>query len=178
MDDNAHIYTTKDNRRWVIKDGLVYGADPEVALWTNDRLGGGIVQQVYIAIGVLEDGWQPDAVTEETLPQMLKAGAFFWGHQDDDGVSDIYVTVCADDISTAKPHNFRAILDYPFGQLKCRRLSAEIDLANGRAVRQAQKLGFRLEGRKRRMSADGGDVGMFGLLPEECPFWEDTHEAA
>lgn len=172
-----HVYNTRDGRKWVIKDGLIYGADPEVAQWTNDRQGGGLVEQIFLAIGLLEDGWMPQDINEDTLPQILKAGVFFWGHQSDDGVSDIYVTVSADDISVAKPATIRAVLNYPFGQLKVRRISAEVDLSNERAVRQVQKLGFKMEGRKRRMAAGGGDVGTFGLLPEECPIWNMSNES-
>ena len=160
-----------DGRTWVVDGRLVYGADAEVATWVNMRLGGGAVQTLFIAIGVLKDGIAPRDVSAETLPDQLGAGAYFFNHQAEDDYSDLSVSVAADDITTATPDIFQQILNYPFGQLGCRRISAEIDLSNERAVRQAQKLGFKLEGRKRRMAPKGGDVGVFGLLHDECPFW-------
>lgn len=171
MADEAFIYNAPDGRRWVIRDGLVYGADAEVATWCNMRLGGGLVAQLFVAIGVLQEGVGPADVTAETLPDVLQAAAYFWGHQNDDDMSDICCAVVSDNIETATPAKIRAVLDYPFGQLKCRRITAEIDLSNDRAVRQAQKLGFKLEGRKRRAAAGGREMGVFGLLPDECPIW-------
>lgn len=168
---SRHEYRTPEGRTWIIQDGLVYGAEAEVAVWINARLGGGSVQQLFVAIGILKDGTPPESVTTETLPNLLAAGAYYFNHQSDDDVSDICVSVAADDAATGRPDVIRSILSYPFKQLGVRRISAEIDLSNDRAVRQAQKLGFKLEGRKRRMAAGGGDVGIFGLLPDECPLW-------
>jgi RimJ/RimL family protein N-acetyltransferase len=68
----------------------------------------------------------------------------------------------------------RQILDYPFGQLKLPRISAEMALNNADGVNSAVKLGFRLEGRKRKKMRDGTDMGVFGLLAEDAikaGFW-------
>lgn len=156
----------------VVVDGVLYNMDAAVAAWTNEQLGGGIVPTLARAFGVLQEGIS-DIPTVAEIPSKLIAGAYYFNHYDpaDGGVSDITVAVAVNDIAASRPEVFRAILMFPFGQLKCRRISAEIDLSNDRAVRQAQKLGFMLEGRKRKAGKLGGDVGMFGLLPEECQFW-------
>lgn len=167
----THRYTTPEGRIWVIDQGLIYGADAEVLTWINAGLGETTTAQLGVAIGVLQEGTAPASVDEMSLPHLLVAGVFFFNHQTGD-VSDICVTVAANDIAAARPAVFRKVLDYPFRQLAVRRITAEIDLSNERSVRQAQKLGFRMEGRKRQMGAGGGDVGVFGLLPAECPFWQ------
>lgn len=164
-----HTFKHPDGRTWVINGGLLYGADAEVATWVNQRLGGGAVTTLFVAIGGLRPGVTPDQVTAETLPQLLCAGAYFFNHHDGDSsdYSDLEWAVAIDDQSVLSRDVVRKVLDFPFAQLKVRRLSAEIDLANAKAVDQAKSLGFRLEGRKRRKAPGGGDVGIFGLLPEE-----------
>lgn len=157
----------------VVVDGVLYNMDAAVAAWTNEQMGGGLVPTLARAFGVLQGGITETPTIAE-IPNALIAGAYYFNHYDpaDGGVSDITVAVAVNDMAASRPEVFRAILMFPFGQLKCRRISAEIDLSNERAVRQAQRLGFMLEGRKRKAGKFGGDVGLFGLLPEECPFWK------
>lgn len=171
MSDDEILKSKLRSGQPVVIDGVLYNMTAEVVAWTNDRLGGGLVQQLAVGIGVLRSGIT-DVPSAAEVPDSLIAGAYFFNHESDDGVSDITVAVAADDIASGRPEVIRAILSFPFGQLGCRRLSAEIDLSNGRAVRQAEALGFVLEGRKRRKGKGGGDVGVFGLLPEECVFWK------
>lgn len=168
-----HTYRTKSGRLWVIEDQLIYGADSEVATWVEYKLGGDLVLSLFVAIGVLRDGVRPEGVTEETIRDCLVAGAYFTNEENEGGYSDISWTVYSDDVTAGKASILKRVLEYPFKQRKLRRLSAEIDLSNDRAVRQAQRLGFKLEGRKRRKAPGGGDVGVFGLLPEDCPLFRE-----
>jgi RimJ/RimL family protein N-acetyltransferase len=160
-----------------VYDGVLYGFDSEVAVWVNERLGGGLVPTLYRAFGVLAEG-----ITElpepGTLPGKLIAGAYFWGYTNEGGYSDIWVSVAVDDIASARPSVFRKILAFPFAQCGVRRISAEIDTFNTRAIEQAQKLGFKIEGTKRQMGPGGRDVVLLGLLADECPFWQPSKAAA
>ncbi len=161
--------TVEAKANWLIIDDVLYGADAEMAEWVQRRLGGALVEVPFIALGALDGN-------------KLIAGAYFWDHHDHrtglDDVSDIYMAVAADDWKAARPHILRRLFEYPFGDLKCRRLSVEVDMSNERAVKQVQQLGFKLEGTKRRKGKGGGDVGQFGLLPEECPIWMAGQEKA
>lgn len=55
---------------------------------------------------------------------------------------------------------------YVFEQLKCARCSVSIREDNEKSLRLAERLGFVLEGRKRK-AKDGKDVLIFGLLKED-----------
>jgi RimJ/RimL family protein N-acetyltransferase len=65
------------------------------------------------------------------------------------------------------------VLNYPFGVLKVRHITARCDASNGIAIRNVTMIGFREEGRQRRVGRNGGDVIIYGLLPDECPFWSE-----
>jgi RimJ/RimL family protein N-acetyltransferase len=160
--DGAEV-ATKDKPKWLIIDDVLYGADAEMAEWINRRIGGALVEVPFVALGALDSN------------NKVVAGAYFFSHDDHrkglDDVSDLYMAAATDGSTALSPTAVRRLLEYPFGDLKVRRLSAEIDMSNGHAIQQAEKLGFKLEGRKRKKGKGGGDVGIFGLLPEECPFW-------
>jgi RimJ/RimL family protein N-acetyltransferase len=56
---------------------------------------------------------------------------------------------------------------YAFGQLGCARVSASIRAENAASLTNAIRLGFEIEGVKRRAAPDGGDVVMLGYLRKE-----------
>ena len=62
----------------------------------------------------------------------------------------------------------RAMLEYPFKTLGCRRLTASIAADNPACLRLARHVGFREEGYLRGF--DFGDLIMFGMLKEESPW--------
>lgn len=158
------------------EDGVVTGADASVALWINQRLGGGLVEVPFVAIGVVHPGLADDQVDEVNLAEQLAAGVYFYNYRNDAGGSEVYASVAADWFAAGHPQVIRKVLEYPFDRWKVKRITVEIDEANDRSIRQAEKLGFKLEGLKRRAGANGGDVAIYGLLPDECPIW--TREAA
>lgn len=155
-----------DGRRWMVHDRVLYGADPEVATWVQVRLGSELVETQYVALGILKSGIDPATMSPETLPTSLSGGTYFWGWRRPPQPTDIWVAVAIDDNDGVDLQVVKRILTYPFLVEKIDRISAEIALDNDRAVRQAKKLGFRLEGEKR-----GTGFGYFGLLRSECPFW-------
>ena len=58
------------------------------------------------------------------------------------------------------------VLSYPFEQLKCRRITALVEMKDKRSRRMVQRLGFREEG-KLRKAGPKGDIVVYGLLPSE-----------
>lgn len=161
-----------------VVNGVVYGQDAAVAAWTTGILGQPVIATGLYALGMLRDG-----VETPRLPDDLVCGVVFFHHFDaerDEGYSDCTVQVAVTDITAVRPAALRQILDFAFGpkdkgNMALRRVTAYIDLSNERAVRNAMKIGFKLEGRKPRMSPSG-DVGLFGLYPDGCPFWLSDQE--
>ena len=130
--------------------GLLFNADAFVANWVNAKCGAVKFCPPYTAIGVVSGG-------------VLTAGAVFHS----DYGSDITVTAASAAPSLRLRSAIRAGLSYAFEQLHVPRVSAEIELSNVRMVRLAKGLGFVREGVKRRAAADGGHVGIFGLLKKD-----------
>ena len=50
------------------------------------------------------------------------------------------------------------------------RLNSFVDESNDHSVQITKRVGFTVEGRMRKAAGDGGDVIVFGMLPEECPW--------
>lgn len=150
----------------VIIDGVLYGEDAQVANWVHQVLGGGIVEVGFVGMGIVPEG-TPNG--RDIASVDLVGGVYFWGFEDG-AQRDIIASVAVadrllNDMSAFRPA-IRQILDYPFGVLKLPRISAEMAMSNEIGILAAQKLGFTLEGRKRKKMRDGGDVGMFGLYAD------------
>jgi hypothetical protein len=169
----------------MVKEGVVYFADDAVALWANKKLGKQYVMVGYVALGILHPTITDEFANRDpeelmlNLPEWLAAGAFFWGERSPatgfDEESDINVTVATADgnmtTAAAHPMTIKRVLEWPFHVKQLRHITAEIDHANAKAIRNAQKLGFKLIGPKRGAGTKGGDILVFGLTPEDCPIW-------
>lgn len=166
---------TGRERGLTIVDGVLFHADAEICVWVNAGLGVGCVPKLAYGFGVLADGWDESSLTTDSIPTMLAAGAYFFDFYDakEDGISDVSCAVYIKDPKAIRPSVVRKILDYPFNQLGVRRLSAQVPASNRSAIDQAQRLGFVVEGTKKYMAPDGGDVLMLGLYPENCPYLRD-----
>lgn len=156
-----------------VVNGVLYGMDAEVAAWVRMRFGSGPLPGLFTAFGVLRpnDSAAPDV---NSLPNRLIAGVIYrdrYGDGSNEQPSDIMATVWVDDIIAAHPAVIRRLLDYPFGQLRIRRISARIEDSNTRAVNQAIELGFVEEGKHPFMGANGGMVRSYGLYRDNCRFW-------
>jgi RimJ/RimL family protein N-acetyltransferase len=66
-----------------------------------------------------------------------------------------------------------AAFDYPFNQLKVRRVTGLVPSKNKAAQRFDEHLGFELEGRIRHALADD-DLLLYGLLREDCKWHRDS----
>lgn len=152
----------------MIVDDVLINADARVAAWVEMRLGGDVVSVPYVAYGIVGEGGD------------LIGGVYYFNKQEDrtpdgeidpSGVSDLCCAVAVDDLRIARQtHVVKKLFELAFDGMKTRRLSAEIDMSNSPAIQQAKAIGFRQEGIKRKAGRNGGDVGLFGLLREECRF--------
>lgn len=191
-ENQAATFDLRKHREQVpmVKDGVVYFADDAVAMWTNQRVGGGsLVPVLYCALGVLHPEITDEYAMAEgpenlllNLPNWLAAGCFFHNvHRDEspDDASDVCITVASHDPNmplVAHPTVIKRCLEWPFQVQNLRRITAEIDEGGpfaARAVRNAELLGFKLEGRKRQGGSKGKDILMYGLLRSECRIWNE-----
>lgn len=62
----------------------------------------------------------------------------------------------------------RAVLHYPFWQLRMHRITVLVEEWNERSFGLCEHLGFMVEGRMRGAASDGGDIIVMGLLKSEC----------
>lgn len=159
-------HTSTEPGVWkAVIDGVLYGSDAEVATWIKERLGvSAPIAVAYVGFGIVED-------------DQLVGGVCYWNYQGG-RIRDICCTVALADDVTLRRAAVVKILEYPFEQLGLPRVTAYIHFDNQRAIEQAIKMGFKLEGRMRQAGPDGADVGMFGLLASECPIWLQRGKAA
>lgn len=80
---------------------------------------------------------------------------------------------CAAETSIAwKPEVCRAVFGYVFGQLKCVRCTSIVMKNNKKSRAFLEALNFQLEGRLRKAYDGAKDALIYGLLAEECSFFE------
>ena len=153
----------------VIVDNVLYHANSIVATWMHDKMGETqLVETGFRAFGIIDPASKSERISERII-----AGAYFHSHKDINGWRDITVAVAMQPEAMIHPKSIKRILEYPFTQLGLPGISAEIDIGNLNAVKGAGDLGFELIGTKRLAGANGGDVGVFRLYPDKCPFWKD-----
>lgn len=105
----------------------------------------------YVAIGLLDSF------------DKLVAGVVFEGYN----YPSINMHVAADKMT---PLFAAAIMDYPFNQLKCKRVTGIIEKRNKKSRRFANHLGAKLEGVMVDAS-EVGDVCIYGLLAKDAQKW-------
>lgn len=169
MSDFKQVPIVKEEFR--CEGGVVTGASAQVALWVNRKLGRGLVLVPCVAIGVVHPTIRDEQVDEVNLPNQLLAGAIFYNYRNDGEGSDVYLTAYTDAAVTGHPDVIRKVLEYPFERWKVRGITAEIDAGNARSIRNAEMMGFKHEGTRRKRGSNGSDILIYGLLPEECPIW-------
>lgn len=162
----------------MVVDGLLFGADAMVCSWVNARLNGGVVLVPARGIGILNE----DSPELDGIESKLVGGVYYFNyHKNIKGIdpetqeqftwSKISVAVASDSIAAADPDKVARILHYPFNSLGCDLVTAEISLSNHRAIREAEKLGFRRFGEVPSIRP-GGDLGYYGLKPEWCSIYQ------
>ena len=161
--------TTSTKPVFVI-NGVLYGVDALIAAWVSERLGAEMPNVMYTAFGICAEGTLEGPVSDLSKIFLI-AGVYWYNHYTGPDQFDISCAVASETELAGRPDVIRKILEYPFGELKVPRISAEIHADNDRAIRTAEKLGFKREGVKRKAGRDGGDTVSLGLLPDECQIW-------
>lgn len=134
---------------------LLLGNDVVVSRWVAKRLGFEAWVGSHVGIGVLNK-----------TGNVLIAGVVFHGY---DG-NNIFETFAADTPSWCRRGILKALFDYPFEQLGCRRITSVIDIENERSIRVTEGLGFKREGILREGGQDGRDAILLSLLKSERKF--------
>jgi RimJ/RimL family protein N-acetyltransferase len=141
---------------------VVTGYDVAVVEWMRRQLGTAELDPFgpAVAIGVARNS-------------DLIAGIAFYSYRR----PNIEVVIVATTPSWCSRRNLAAIFAYPFRQLGCRRLSARVEAGNLRARRFLGGLGFEVEGLCRQAlpptpATPSGDAVLFGMLADECPWFE------
>lgn len=79
---------------------------------------------------------------------------------------------CASETGAAwRPHVCRAVFEYIFGQLGCKRCTSIVRKNNTRSRAFLEALKFQLEGNVRKGYDGEKDALIYGLLAEECEFY-------
>ena len=128
------------------------------------RYGPGVVQWVETQLGAVYGnlaqgiGWEQNG--------HFVAGVVYEGYNG----ANIYVHIAKLRGVRLSPTFIAAMFDYPFRQLKVRRISATIADRNERSKEFARKLGGRLEGVLEDALPDG-NLCIFGLLRKDAEKW-------
>lgn len=129
---------------------IVYGQDRRVCEWVMARtIGGELPCEKYTAIGAEENGELYAGCVYERW-----TGPNIWMHIAGEG-------------HWCTHENLFAAFRYPFLQLNCRRVTAQIGDSDRRMHKLLRHLGFQFEGRMRHAYADD-DAAIYGLLRSEC----------
>ena len=139
---------------------LLAGYDPIIAQWVGERLkhvGSGEAFGPCQAIGVTDD-----------LGTEILAGAVYHGFHPE--YRSIEMSFAASNPAWCQRGIVTALMSYPFGQLRCRRVTAVVAEKNRRALRLNQALGFRREGCVRRGFGNQNAIIM-GMLAKE---WNES----
>lgn len=131
---------------------LLTGADDEVGRWVVSRIDG-------------FDNWIPGMGRSLgfTYGERLIAGASFFR---DNGIN-CEVAFASEDPRWLNRESLRLLFEYPFRQLKLRRLTAIADSGNHASLKLIEALGFTQEATLLRATEDG-DLIVFRLLAEDC----------
>jgi hypothetical protein len=81
---------------------------------------------------------------------------------------DIQMSCAFDRVGWALPGTVRALFDYPFNQLGCRRVTSVVGRKNKKARKLLTDLGFMLEGTHKHDLDGIEDAFSYGLLKEQC----------
>jgi RimJ/RimL family protein N-acetyltransferase len=136
---------------------LLFHCDEALAKWAGDRLGMEIGKP-NTSIGVAHKG-------------QIVAVAVFNNFRP----PNIEITFVTSSARWASPGAVRAILRYPFVQLRCKRLTAIIEATNQPARAFLCRLGFKLEGIHPDVFVTG-TAETYGLLRSDAQRWVAEEE--
>lgn len=137
---------------------LLTGADDEIGRWVVSRIDG-------------FDNWVPGMGRSLgfTLGARLIAGAAFFR---ENGVN-CEVAFASEDPCWLNRETLRLLFEYPFRQLRLRRLTAIADSGNHASLKLIEALQFEYEATLAR-ATENGDLIVFRMFEENCP-WLTRH---
>lgn len=69
------------------------------------------------------------------------------------------------------------IFDYPFKQIKAKRITVTVDDDNVNSIRLVEKMGFALESRMKQANPRGGDVLVYRMFKDDCKYLRGRYAA-
>lgn len=87
--------------------------------------------------------------------------------------SDIHLTIASVNPGAFLRGNIRAVFDYPFNQLGCRRVTAMVAKSNKRSRKMVEGLGFKAEGVHPHAMPDGATAISYGMVRKNCKWLEN-----
>lgn len=123
-----------------------------------------VADYVAARLGLPRNSWHDFNVLGLIAGDYLVAGVVYshWSP------SDVMVTIAADETARwATPEYLFAIHDFPFNQIKVRRLNAVVRQSNKRSQQFVEHLGFKAEGLIREAYEEEDGV-LYGMLKREC----------
>lgn len=132
---------------------LLLGADDDVGPWVCAQL-------------PHEEVWTPGmgVAIGITCAQSLVAGVTFFQFNG----SNVWTGIAATDPRALSRGILAKLFDYPFRQLKAKRITALVDASNTRSRRFVERLGFSVEATLEASAADGTDQILYRMRQEEC----------
>lgn len=133
---------------------LLYGAKKDILPWASKQLFGteNDFNEADEAIGITKDGNLIGVVVYTDYRPNLS----------------IEMSIATVDKNWASRYNLRAFFEFPFTQLRLRRVQTLCSANNEGVIMFNKKLGFKPEGYHRCAWHDGGDAISWSMLKEEC----------
>jgi len=116
-------------------------------------------------LGMDHDDFGPCLAIGVIVEDRLVAGVVYHDFRTECG--DCSLTVASRSPRWATRGTIAYLLQYPFIELDCRRVSSMVRGDNERALTFNRRLGFVEEGRRREFYADGVDAVVFGMMRTE-----------
>jgi hypothetical protein len=165
----------------LVIDGVLYGMDAHVATWVNAQLGSGTVMIPMQAIGIVGSEVENGTAPSEAKDKLI-AGVIFYGvNQGIVGVDQdsgerftwnkIQCSVACTNIDACRPEMIARLIDYAYSDADCELITCEISMSNTRAIRQAEKLGFRKVGIMESIRP-GGEMAFLTMRRDQCDIWQ------
>ena len=133
----------------------VFGRDEELIRWACERIG--YAKPERFAVGC-------NAIGVTDAEGVVRAAAIYSGYDGD--FHDIEISFAMDPGFYLSRSAISMLLRYPFGQLKCKRVTAATPLRATSTRQFLEKLGFKREGvLRRRFGTD--DAAVYGILAKE-----------
>lgn len=128
---------------------LVVGFDAEVAEWVRRHLDA--------------DGFGPCTALGFAKDGQLIGGVVYHAYRP----PNIEMSIATISPDWCSRKGLKAIFEYPFNQLGCKRVTALCDSTNAKAINLVERLGYQHEGTLRQGHPDG-DAEIYGMLASEC----------